>query len=458
VTRLAAAVACAALTAGIAVFRAFEYPFWQDEVGAARVITQAEPIEMLRRVTSTELHPPGFYALCWLLARLGAPVVWGRGVSILAAVALTAVVVLYAQRFVPLWAAVVAGLFTALGWQFVDHSWELRPYSLFALECVLFAITVEATAREPTGKRLSLLAAIVAAGAMTHYFFIFTLIAGSIWLWLGRADKRLFVAIGVGLIPFVVWLPAAFEQYRGGGYSWIGSFEPRGLAEAYASVFYRSAPGYGLGLLVLGVVFAGARTLWQHSAEGRLWALCGVVPVLLAATVWAAGGDIFLPRNLIGAGPFAAVAIVAAFSALPRPLALPATLLVAALIVVTYVDTRGRIVPEYDRVAATLIDQGWTERDPILLFGPRYAYLHPLDWYLPGSRLEISSLNGRPCRRVFVVGVGGQGQALMRHASPIRVRSVRIAVVRYRPLLARQVRARNGAVLATRASGCARVA
>ena len=453
-----AAVGCAALTATLAISRALDYSFWQDEVGAARVITRPGPIEMLRNVTSTELHPPGFYTLGWFLSRAGAPAAWGRAISVVAAIALTVVVVLYARRFMPVWAAALAGLLTALGWQFVDHSWELRPYSVFALVCVLFALALERAAEHPTRGRLTTLALVVAAGAMTHYFFVFTLVAGLIWLASVRVKRPILIAIGAGLVPLLLWLPALYKQYHGGGYKWIGSFRPRVVVESYASLFYRAPAGYALGLVVLGVVAAGVIWLWRDSDAGALTALCAVVPVVIAALVWATGREIFLPRNLIGAAPFAAVAIAAALASLPRPLALLATGLAGALMIAGYLHTRAPIVPAYDRVADALVRQGWHENDPILVFGPRYSYLHPLDWYLPGSRLELAQLNGRRCAHVFVVGVGGRGRALAAAGSPVRVNRTVIARVPYRPDLRGQVDARGGSVLATRAASCARVA
>ena len=456
---MVAALSCAVLTAAVAIPRAVHSAFWQDEVGAARVITRAGPIQMLRNVAGTELHPPGFYALGWILSRLGAPAVWGRGISVVAAIALTIVVVLYAARLMPVYGAALAGLATALGWQFVDHSWELRPYSLFALACVLFALALQRAAERPSLGRLALLSVATAAGLMTHYFFAFTLLAGAIWLVGIRTARRpVILALGVGLVPLLIWAPAAYEQYHDGGYKWIGSFQLRAAVGVYAASLYRAPPGYLLGFLVLALVLAGALRLWGLSDRGRLCALCAIVPVLVAAFVWLTGREIFLPRNLIGAAPFAVIAAAGALSGLPRRVAVPVTVVAGAVLVAAHLHTRGPIVPEYDRVADALVRSGWHEDDPILLFGPRYAYLHPLDWYLPGPRLEVATLNGTACRRVFVVGVGGHGRALIGESPTLRVKRVLVARVPYRRGLPGAVRARGGSVLATRTVRCARVA
>ena len=453
------ALAAAAVSAAVNIPRAIEFSFWQDEVGTARVITVSSPFSMLRAVVGTENHPPGFYSLAWILDRIGVPVVWDRAISVLAAMALSGLVVVYARRLMPLWGAACAGLITALGWQFWRHGWELRPYSLFALTCVLFVLALERAAEQPTRRRLALLAAAVAAGAMTHFFFLLTLGGGLIWVYLQRQHvRRLLAAIGVGLVPLAVWLPAFYKQFTGGGFQAYPDFSLRPALETYAALLVRGSVNAVLGLLVLGLVLFGAMRLWRASDRGRLCALSAVLPVAVASLVWLAGPDVYVVKNLIGAAPFAAVAIVAALTALPRPLAMAATTSAAALVVVGFLDTNGRVVPDYDLVAAALVQEGWQEQDPILVFGSPYEFLHPLDWYLPGNRLELASWSGAPCARVFVVSVGGRGRALTAGVETRRVRRIVIARLPYRPELAGEARRRQGRLLATRAAKCARVA
>jgi hypothetical protein len=454
------AVASAGLSAAVNIPRAVAYPFWQDEVGSARVIVTPGPLAMARAVVRTENHPPGFYSLGWALDRLGAPVVWDRTISVLAVVALSGVVVLYARRMVPLWAAGLVGLLVALGWQFWRHGWELRPYSLFALCCLLFVMALEWAVEQPTGKRLSLLTLVVLAGAMTHYFFLLTLAGGVVWLWLERPRRALrpvYVAIGLGLVPFVLWLPAFAKQVSSGGYRAYPDFALDSALETYAALFVRRDLTLVPGLIVLALVLFGSLRLWRGSSTGRLCALCAVLPVAATTLVWVTGPNIYVVKNLVGAAPFAAVAIASALTVFPRPLAIAATASAAALVLALYVDSRGRIVPDYDLVAAALVQQGWTEGDPIVVFGDPYQFLHPLDWYLPGGRLEVARWNGRPCVRVYVVSLGGRGQALLAGAPTDRVKRIAVARVRYRDDIAGQARRRNGHLLATRAAPCARI-
>jgi len=456
-----AAGGAAALSAAVNIPRAVDFSFWQDEVGSARVITVSNPISMLRAVVGTENHPPGFYSLGWALDRVGVPVVWDRAISVLAAMALSGLVVVYAQRMIPLWGAALAGLVTALGWQFWRHGWELRPYSLFALTCLLFVLALERAAEEPARGRLALLAAAVAAGAMTHYFFGFTLLGGLLWVYLerGRHDlRRLFLAMAVGVLPLLVWLPAFYKQFRSGSFQTYPDFSLRSSLETYGALLVRGHVNGALALALLALVLVGALRLWRASHRGRLCALSAVVPVAACSVAWLAGPDIYTPKNLLGAAPFAAVAIAAALTVLPRPLAIAATASAAVLLAVGYAEKRGRIVPDYDRVAAALVQEGWHQSDPIVVFGPPYQLVHPLDWYLPGGRLEVATWGPRPCERVFVISVGGGGRALIGDVPSRHVRRIAIARLPYRPGLVREAGGRGGRLLATRAAKCARVA
>lgn len=457
----------AVLSTGLNIDRALDYPFWQDEVGSARAVTAGGPIAMLRVVVGTELHPPGFYTLVWFLDAVGAPVVWGRSISVLASAALSGLLVLYARRFVPLWGAALVGLASALGWQFVAHGWELRSYALFALACLGFVLALEWAFEQPTRTRLALLVLAVAVGAMAHYFFVFTLVGGLVWVFNAGSRARirpLLAAVGLGLLPLLIWLPGLYKQYEEGSLGRYPDFRLMTVLESYSSLLARSLPsgvwGDVAALLILGLVLVGAVRLWRASPAGRLCALSALVPVALAAFAWLVGPDIFVTRNLIGAAPFAVVAIAAAIAALPRPAALGGAAAAAALLAVLYLDTDGPIVPAYDRVASALVQEGWQEEDPILLFGPLYEYLHPLDWYLPGTeRLEVVSWTGqRPCGRVYVVAVGGQARALIAGAGAGRRRVGRIEIARldFRETLPRETRLRNGHVLAGRGASCVR--
>ena len=460
-----------ALTIGVAslavtVPRAFAYPFWQDEVGAARVIVSPGLVDALRKVVSSENHPPGFYAFGWALHGIGIPVVWDRAISVLATAVLAGCTVLYARRVLPITSAALAGLVVVLGWQLGRHGWELRPYALFALLAFGVIYALERAAFEPTLRNRALLAGVVAIGGLVHYFTLFTIAAGLLWLSLttsARGRKGAVVAIGLGLLPFAAWIPAFVRQYQHGRFSTLPGFNIRGVVDLNAELLERSVPRSTTGLLfalaVLAVTLFGAVRLWRDPGRGRLCALAAVVPVGLAAGIWLIGPHIFAPRALIGIAPFAAIAIGAAVTVSSKPLALVMTAGVAGLLLFGFVTTYGRITPPYDRVATALVDEGWQPRDPIVLFGPLYQYLHPLDWYLPGpDPLQVATTTGQPCKRLFIVAVGGQARALTAPlgAEARHVGSIVIGSLPWRAVRWSDVRQRHGNIIGTSRSGCIR--
>jgi hypothetical protein len=442
---------------------AFRYSLWEDEVASARIIVQRSPVGFIRRVVGTESIPPVWYAIGWAAHMLYVPVLDVRLVSVLSGALLAALVVLYAHRFLPLPGATFAGVLAAVGWQFFRHGWELRPYALFALVSFAFVVLLYDAALRPTKGRFVSLAVCVAVGALTHYFFLFTLAAGLTWL-LSAAELRpvrrsVYGAFAVGLVPFFIWLPAFVYQYRHGKFWWIGPFREETVAYIYGSLFDRSIDQANvssrdalIAAALLTLVLAGSVRLWRSSLEGRLCACAALLPVLLSASIWRLGPHIFAARNLIGAAPFACVAIGSTFSFTPRRVGAALAAIGAALACVSYYNSRAG-PPDYESVARALAEEGWHTGDPILIFGPAPAYLHPLDWYLPGKpRLAIAQprTSGR-CNFVYVVSVGGRARALARRASvpPKRINRILVARLQWSSSIWAELSLRDGEIAAS---------
>jgi hypothetical protein len=458
-----AASAVAVLALVVRLPAALGYSLWEDEVASARIIVQTSPVGLLRRVVGTESIPPVWYGIGWAAHRLHVPVVDVRLVSVFSGALLAALLVLYAHRFLALPQATFAGVLAAVGWQFFRHGWELRAYALFALVSFVFVVLLRDAALQPTRRRLAMLAVCVAVGALTHYFFLFTLAAGLAWLVVSaelRPTRRsVFGALAVGLVPFFVWFPAFVSQYRHGKFSWIGPFHKETVAYVYGSLFDRSIDQTNVAwadavtaLALLALVLAGSVRLWRSSLEGRLCACAAVLPVMLSAGVWRLGPHVFAARNVVGAAPFACVAVASTFSFAPRRLAAALAGICAAVACINYYDSRAG-PPDYESVAQALVKAGWRVPDPILIFGPAHAYLHPLDWYLPGHpRLSIAEpRSGRRCNAVYVVSVGGRAHALARSGTspPVRIKSILVAQVRWGESIWAEVRLRRGAIAAS---------
>jgi hypothetical protein len=404
-----AAGAAACLAFGVRIAGALHYAFWQDEVTSARIMLERTPVGVLHHIAKTESTPPLFYELGWLVHRLGVPMQDVRVVSALAGAALAAATVVLARRLLPLWASALAGLAVALGYEFVFHGRELRSYELHALLTVGLAFAALAVVETPGRRQTVLLALVTAAGALTNYFFLLSVCFVLAWAWRSPARRQLSLAIGAGLVPFAAWIPVLAFQYRHHRFSFIGPFRLHEVLTSYWSLFGRAEP-HTSGLhqaapLLLGAgVLGGCVALWRRSDTGRLAALLAVGPLVAAALVWLAGPRIFDTRNLIGVGPFAAIALAGVIAQLPKPVALAAACAGAALVVFGFVLGDRQAPIAYDRIARSLVAAGWQRTDPIVLQGNFYAFRSPLEWYLPGKPpLTLGLARTVACPRVFVI-------------------------------------------------------
>lgn len=389
--------------------------FWQDEVASARIISEPTLLGMFRHIARSEATPPLWYALGWLANLLGLSPEKFRIVSVIAGALLGGLIVILARRTLPLWASVVAGLLVAFGWQFVMHGRELRAYELFALATVVFALLLLEQAAGGRGRgHERAFVACVALGSLTNYFFLLTLGAGLLWIWtepaLRAARRRLTRLAAIGLVPFALWSPILVSQYLGQRFAWIGPFDISRVLGAYWLIFFEHRPATPslrelLPPLVLVAVIAGSIVLFRRSAAGRLIGMLALFPFVLESVAWMAGARVFDPRNLIGAGVFAAIALAALLTRLPRSLAYGAAVVTVSTVAVASIQAEATPSTPYDRTARLLVSEGWTRGDPIVLFGNFFSFRDPLEWYLPGRPdLKLAESTGRPgCRTVFAI-------------------------------------------------------
>ena len=411
-------------------------PLWLDETVSARAIAAPSIDDSLRRVRARDSNPPGWHLLNRALytAGDGAISMEGlRGLSIVFGVALAALLVAYALSLsLPAWSAALAGALVALGTNFVAHGAELRPYSLLALIALAFGLSLQRAVSSPTLGRLAFLAAVVAVGALTHYFFLLGVVAGSLWLVLVAPHEsrvRVGASVGVGLLVLVPWLPSLLHQYRHNMFAYLGPFNWRSVLYSYPRIIgvlgeRGVVPAMGRVAFAC-LVIAGLAVLVRRREPGStLVVFMAAVPVVLAAVFWFLGPRIFNERNLLVAGPFAALAVAAALAAMPRIAAVPASVLVLAAVgtsIWRYETDFGRA--SYDGIAAALVEQGWRPSDVIVQFGPApLGLVRPLGWYLPG-RPELTGARAVLCTpRVFVVSYDADAGPswLSRHSRDIR--------------------------------------
>lgn len=386
---------------------------WQDEIVSARILSEPTPWGMLLHVARTESTPPVWYALGWLVHHMGLDVEVVRALSVLFGTMLAALVVILARRVVPLWAAALAGVIVALGDQLVVHGRELRAYELYALLAVLYALVLIRFGTRPGSGTAVALAIVVIAGSLTHYWFLLVVLASLVWLWasdeLREVRARTTKVVALGMLPFALWSPVLAVQYHRQRFAWIGPFDLDVAAAAYWRLFVGRSPhpevvAYLVWLAALAIVLVGSLILYRRSNEGRLYALLAVGPFAVGALVWLSGPQVFAWRNLIGVGPFAAIAVAAAVARMPRGLGPPTGVAVAALALLGFGLVPSRPPAPYDDVADALVRAGWQRDDAIVAFGDFFDLRGPLAWYLPGrQRLTLAEPTGGSCKRVFFI-------------------------------------------------------
>jgi mannosyltransferase len=390
-------------------------PLWLDETVSARIISEPTLGAAIHAVRRTESSPPGWHVLnLGIQHATGVSMEHLRYLSILFSIILTGLVVAYGLSLgLPLWGAGLAGSLVALGTNFVAHGSELRPYALLTLLAVGFALLLQRAVDDPTRRRLTLLALVVAAGALTHYFFLFNVGVGTLWVFSAapRRDRpRIFAAIAAGLVPLLPWLPSFAFQYRHDLYAYTGPFEARTVVYSYArivGILSEHGALFGLARLAIALlVLLGAVTLLHRRRDdATLVAAMAVVPVVLTAILWELGPRIFNERNLLVSGPFAALAIAAAIVAMPRAAAAAVSLaLLAALGVSLWrfeVDD-GRA--SYRGIAQALVAEGWQPGDIVAQFGPApLGLIRPVGWYLPGRPTLVHSPRPDCAPKLFVI-------------------------------------------------------
>jgi hypothetical protein len=432
------------IAASVQISRSLTLPLWQDEVATARIVVAPTWIRALHGVVDEEATPPLYYAIVWFLHRVGLGVMDLRLVSVMGASLAAAATVLIAHRVTGTLVALSAGLLVAVGWQPVSHGAELRAYALLLVAVCAFSLAVIRVMESPSRTSQALLAGVVLVGSFTHYCFLLSVVSLLLLpVVSARARERVRpagIAIGIGLLPALAWLPALMAQHRRGRFSWIGSFRPRDVLATYSDQQFPHLPG-NLGSMVavssVALVGLGVARLARQDWRGQVIAILASGPPAIAALLWAFGEPIFLARNLIGVAPFAAIAFWSGVTWIVRRQAVAiATVPVLALGLAStslVLDHEHR-PPPFDRVAATLAREGWTSADPIVVVGSVYAYLFPLSWYLPGRPdLETAVTLGTACPRVFVVVAGGRAPLTLGTADvEARVAGSRVSVSRFR--------------------------
>jgi hypothetical protein len=420
-------LAVAALAAAACLPGAAGHALYGDEVASARIVTEPSLGRVLTHVRRTESTPPAWYAAAWAVRKAGiGDVASLRLLSVLFAAAAAALTAVWARRL--LGGQLVAGLagsLVAVGSVPVEYAEQLRSYALVVLASVAFGLLLVEAALRPRRWGFAWLAAVVWIGALTHYFFLFVVAAGVVWLWVARpplpARGRASLAIAAGLLAFAPWLPSFHEQEAHGRYRWIGGFDPLVVAKLPGELFF-GPDGllYGLARLAVTVAVAGAAVLFWRRREGSAVVTLALLPIAAAATLWAAGEPIFNERNLLPVAPFLAILVAAAVAELPaRARSFGAAAAIAlTLACAGYAQaTLGRAA--YDSLARTIVGFGWASSDGIVVAAPNAAIqiASPVSWYLPNHPELAWRRSRRGCLTRFAIVHVREPQTWLAHHS-----------------------------------------
>jgi hypothetical protein len=407
----AALAAAGAVTASLPGARS--HALWGDEVASARVLAEPGISDLLDHVRLTESTPPAWYVLGWVVSSIVEPVERVRLLSVLFAAAAAALTALWAARLLgDRRLGAVAGLLLALGSAPAAYAEQLRAYALLTLLSVLFGLVLLRTAELSSAASASVLAVTTWAAVMTHYFFFFTAAAAVLWLWVARpalpGRRAATVAMSLGVVGFVPWLPSFLEQLERRRYGWIGEFDFVSVVELPGALFFGpEGLAYGIARVALVVALAAGALTVRRELRGGAIAALALLPPAGAAIAWAAGQPVFNERNLLATAPYMGMLVAAGLSRLPRGLVTPfaAASIAATSLGAAYAHaTLGRT--SYDMIADAILELGWNADDALVLNLPRgeTSLRFAVAWYLPGQPVLTRSPPESVCDTLFTVG------------------------------------------------------
>jgi 4-amino-4-deoxy-L-arabinose transferase-like glycosyltransferase len=299
--------------------------------------------DLFHAIRTTEVSPPLFFVVEWLVRRVSDAQVWLRLPSLVCGVALIPVVYAVGRRLVGPPAALVGAGLAALSPFLVWYSDEARGYALLALLVVgsTWALLV---ALEQGGLwRWALVTVLVAAALLTHYTALFVLIAQVLWACVVRRDRLVPVlaSFAVAALIVAVWLP--FAPADNGAIAFLVHLTPstvgreglRAVAgQPYAKVSELPGTAAFVCLALAGLAaVAGAVVAVRSGRADRRLALVALLAVATPLGVIAYSlfqPNIYVGRNLISSVPYLYLLVGALLVALPRPLAVAGVLLAAA--------------------------------------------------------------------------------------------------------------------------------
>jgi len=227
-----------AIASGVVLRFVTTSPLWLDE--ALSVNIARLPVGQMHEALRHDGHPPLYYLLLhgWMSA-FGQGAVAVRAFSGIWAVALLPLTWVAARRVGGARAAWFCVALVSLSPFAIRYGTETRMYAMVSVLAVLGWLLVDDALRRPTLGRLAGIALVVGLLLWTHYWAMWFLAAAGLGLvvhgWRARRDGRaedlsatvrVVLAVAIGGLTFVPWLPTLLYQGAHTGTPWARPVRP----------------------------------------------------------------------------------------------------------------------------------------------------------------------------------------------------------------------------------------
>jgi mannosyltransferase len=385
-----------------------------------------------------DTNPPLYFALAWLVERLGASVQALRSVSLVAGTAAIPLTYLLGRWTVGRLAGLAAAAVMACSPFMIFFSTEARAYALVTLLALASTLALlKALAAGRLGWWVGY--AVCSCAAMyAHYTAVFVLAAQFGWAVLTHpgARRALIASNLAAAAGFLPWLPAFVRQARLPGASAIGFLQPFGPSAIRVDLGHwaighpylplSAVPGpFAIAILVSGCLLAGLAAVARPRRDGGrarprrpscgvalVLALALAMPVGLIVYSWL-GQSLWDERNLAASWPGLAVAIGALINGTDGLLRWATVCLVIGGFAIGAIDllSPDHQRPDY-RAAAAFIRRG----------GDRGVAIVEAAAFTPGPITELEAAFGvtgqSPARSDPVLRIGRAPLSVERHAPP----------------------------------------
>ena len=357
---------------------------WRDEFASWSAATRTVPqIVALGKHIDGVLVPYYLFLHFWIRL-FGDSVPAMRAPSLLATVALAAVVAILARRFWGPAAGLLAGLLTAVLPVVSRYGQEVRGYAFAALFAALATLALAAALERPRWWRWVAYAPCVLLTGLSHLLSLLVLAGHAIAVLVLAVHERRrralwwlpAAAAGAG---GVLWLTRAGLGQHNAQLNWLSAADPKDLTDVPELLFISPIIGGAVFALALFALRRGQPT--PAVVRGALLGLTALLPIALLFAYDQVVAPIFVGRYLLFVVPLLSVLAGAGLRALPLPVGLVAVLVLGVIGEPLQADLRREHSPFDYRAAAAVIVANEQPGDGII-YAPRGG------WQLVDTGLE----------------------------------------------------------------------